>query len=749
MAGPINAISIILLYIEQKDQLDLTVVCVRFGPFRIECPPALLEPYLLTDYALGWTTAIDIEHELLIGKALELQLDAYFSLRVRQRRSNAYASRLDPASSEEPRILFVWREKRREAQQKDVVVECHRGTHGLIATTTMYSDSSSMSSISSIILRLMTGRQATGMRPDALQVGPNALPTVPAAVEHLLSSNDPPSDAEIPLLHELHALFSTHTMRLDDEIASLLSSRDSEKIHALEQLEDDRAVLQNRSRQVSGALSTIRRFPKEVLQEIFLNLIPDVGFMVLDPNQGAWAGSRVSSSWRSASRYPHLWTTFRITSGECGCIGGEGFGHRCPTFVRYKNPIAILQTALRYSGSCKLDLHVEIQFNDCAGNRSRIYSLLDVLMSHSERWACVSLVVPSELGKYLGGVRGKVPELRHLTFVGCDPKSSWEEVPRIRAFEVAPRLRKVSVENTFLCLNYPLLTSFTTKFSVYFRYHIPPLFVTQHCVDLVHLEANLVVPIDYDNHDVSTVNPPISNTSLTHLTINDPVLLASLSLPALLSLDVGEMSNFVLLPDFTFAIPALSGEPLADILKLVPCLTDLGIGFHTDSDAMARQVWRIEHVLAEFIKSLLEVVDGERHRLVPKLESIDFVSRIYWADWKFVGPDLVNMLCSRKRTMRRAWFQWSASRMARFPNLSHACIVALDEMKDEGLDIAICALDGGASVDMWYSFVSVVTQSMMFFTLHCRWKVADISTTERELLSLVDFELRFSEATLV
>ncbi|KAF9028492.1 hypothetical protein BDZ89DRAFT_1133635 [Hymenopellis radicata] len=75
-----------------------------------ECLP-LFRDLGVSNVSKQRTTAIDIEHELLIGKALELQLDAYFSLRVRQRRSNAYASRLDPASSEEPRILFVWREK--------------------------------------------------------------------------------------------------------------------------------------------------------------------------------------------------------------------------------------------------------------------------------------------------------------------------------------------------------------------------------------------------------------------------------------------------------------------------------------------------------------------------------------------------------------------------------------------------------------------------------------------------------------
>ncbi|KAF8912359.1 hypothetical protein CPB85DRAFT_608188 [Mucidula mucida] len=322
----------------------------------------------------------------------------------------------------------------------------------------------------------MTARQAPDMRS-------NAPPTVPASVKHLLASNELPSDAEISLLRGLCASFSAELTRLDDKSASLLSSSGSQKNCAFAQLEDDRVVLQNRLRQVLSALSTIRGFPQEILQEIFLNLIPDGGFMVLDPTQGAWAASCVCSSWRSASRYPQLWTTFRITYGGCGYIEGGSCIHRRPTFIRSKNPVAILQTALRYSGSYKLDWHLEIQYNDCVENRSRIHSLLDALMFHSRRWARISLAVPCELGTYLGAVQGKVPELRHLTFMGCDPKFLWKawrknNAPHmISAFAVAPKLTQVSVENALLQLNYVLLTSFTSKSSVYFLRAIPPLFV--------------------------------------------------------------------------------------------------------------------------------------------------------------------------------------------------------------------------------------------------------------------------------
>ncbi len=81
------------------------------------------------------------------------------------------------------------------------------------------------------------------------------------------------------------------------------------------------------------------------------------------------------------------------------------------------------------------------------------------------------------------------------------------------------------------------------------------------------MEANLIGPME-DYLIEATAEPSISNTSLTHLTINDPALLASLSLPALLSLDIGDIGynsclpfippsltyHSVLLPDCTFGI---------------------------------------------------------------------------------------------------------------------------------------------------------------------------------------------------
>ncbi|KAF9006377.1 hypothetical protein BDZ89DRAFT_1079666 [Hymenopellis radicata] len=499
---------------------------------------------------------------------------------------------------------------------------------------------------------------ATGTRPDALQHSPNALPTVPAALKNTLSSNDPLSARTI----------------------------------TFQRLKDDRTVLQDRSRQVLGALSAIRRFPKEVLQEIFVKLIPDAGFEVLDPEQGAWAVSRVCSGWRSASRHPHLWTTFRlITSERCACIGDGG-------------PVARLETALRYSGSCKLNFHVEFQHNDCVSNISRVQNLLDVLMAHSERWARVSLVLPSELGMHLVGVRGKMPELRCLTSVGFGR----DELPVIRAFEVAPQLRQVSVENALLCLNYPLLTSFTSKFNADFPHPVCPLFVIGHCMDLVHMDAYVGFMHDGDLE----IRTRISNTSLTRLTINDPALLASLSLPALLSLDIEDASNLSCLPfippfldasqcsltTLYFRNSTLSGAPLTDILSLIPSLTDLGIGFHTDSEAVAHEVPRVDRVLVQLMKNLSEVVDAQRHRLVPKLKNIEFVSAISRVEWRFVGPDLVDMLRSRKKTLRRAWFRCVASHVAGFSNFGDASVAAFREMKDGGLDIAICDLDGGGSL---------------------------------------------------
>ncbi len=145
--------------------------------------------------------------------------------------------------------------------------------------------------------------------------------------------------------------------------------------------------------------------------------------------------------------------------------------------------------------------------------------------------------IPTELAIYLERKFWKVPELQQLTIVGRDPKSSWEawgdNAPLIQAFRVAPKLRRVSAENIRLYINYPQLTSFTEKFSVYFPLPIPPVTVIECCVDLVHMEANLIGALGDPDFDAESVSRSFSNLSLTQFTANDPVLLAYLLLPAL------------------------------------------------------------------------------------------------------------------------------------------------------------------------------------------------------------------------
>ncbi|KAF9012919.1 hypothetical protein BDZ89DRAFT_1077193 [Hymenopellis radicata] len=538
---------------------------------------------------------------------------------------------------------------------------------------------------------------ARDTRPEALQDSPIALPTLSAPIEDLLSSNEPPSDADFPSLIEHRAVLSSHITRLDDELACIPASQDRRKT---EQLEKDRTVLQERLCQFRGALSTMRRFPKEVLQEIFLKLTHDgEGFAVLDPCQGAWLVSRVCRSWRAASRCPRLWTTFEITSA-----------HMRAGDPRPKNPVALLQTALRYSGSCSLDFRIEFTNRSCLVDRSRIQDVLDVLMVHSERWACASFTLSVDLGVHLLGVRGKVPELKRLTFVGEEVVDDDRSPAIIRAFEDAPKLTHATVETAHLELPYPQLRSFTWRSYADFPDPVDPLFVIRHCPNLVHLDSS----VETTDFDVETrpVILRIANTSLMHLAIKDPGLLASVSLPALVFLEVadrGAVSSLPFLAPFIHASKcsittlilrdsSLLGARLADILELVPCLKDLVLVIHSK----ATPVSRIDGVLLHLIEVLSEMADGRaQHRLVPNLESVGVFSRIVWEDqsWPCVGANLVGMLQSRRYegngAFRTACFLFGVrpSIGVVFPNFTGTVILALSKMRREGLDISLSGWD--------------------------------------------------------
>ncbi|KAJ7144307.1 hypothetical protein C8R44DRAFT_657769, partial [Mycena epipterygia] len=123
-------------------------------------------------------------------------------------------------------------------------------------------------------------------------------------VASLLSTNDPPSDIEIQQLRVLVGAWDAELAELDAQISKLavrLSELKAQRNHRYESLRCLRKVL-----------SPLRRFPPEILGEIFQyccqNSIATEGYSITDPLEAPLLLGHICSFWRTVSHNtPRLW----------------------------------------------------------------------------------------------------------------------------------------------------------------------------------------------------------------------------------------------------------------------------------------------------------------------------------------------------------------------------------------------------------------------------------------------------------
>ncbi|KAJ7218751.1 hypothetical protein C8J57DRAFT_970395, partial [Mycena rebaudengoi] len=120
----------------------------------------------------------------------------------------------------------------------------------------------------------------------------------------LLVSNNPPLDAEIPVIHGIIANEQSQLLDLDTQIAAL------QKI--LEPLVDERNATADRILRHQSVISVGRRVPPEILGEIFLFTLPSqegvVSHTTSCVDSSPWLVSRICSCWRKiALARPELW----------------------------------------------------------------------------------------------------------------------------------------------------------------------------------------------------------------------------------------------------------------------------------------------------------------------------------------------------------------------------------------------------------------------------------------------------------
>ncbi|KAF7346651.1 F-box domain-containing protein [Mycena sanguinolenta] len=228
-------------------------------------------------------------------------------------------------------------------------------------------------------------------------------------IARLLSTNDVPQDAHIPVIQQIISGAEERLRALDAYILPLQA--------ALAQLVQQRADIAEHLREHRAILSPVRRVPPELVCEIF-----DLSTAQSRDRIPPWQLGCISRTWRHyAVEYPPLWSYLTV-----------------PHFDLDENEITAclpaLESQLCRSGTALLDIAWPID------NRSPDSRILDLLLPHSNSWRTVAFwpEYDDAVLDWLEPVRSKLDSLQKLQ---VSPRACRQPVPDV--FTTAPNLHQV------------------------------------------------------------------------------------------------------------------------------------------------------------------------------------------------------------------------------------------------------------------------------------------------------------------
>ncbi|KAF7345517.1 F-box domain-containing protein [Mycena venus] len=216
----------------------------------------------------------------------------------------------------------------------------------------------------------------------------------------LLHTNEPPEHFETPFIHSVIAKTEARLQCIDDEISKL-----QEK---LDQLEKERASLTGYRTQNNGILSPLRRFPPEVLGEIFSRTLPSLDDEWdrgrFSTEHSPWLLTHINSRWRTiALSTPSLWSQVLIAYTQA----------RDPLTSAY--PLSLAEAQLQ----CAHTLKIHFDGRENGDSRTQI-QMFQLLSQHCSKWEELSLFLTSEIAPLLTALRGRLSSLRRL-WIQWDP----------------------------------------------------------------------------------------------------------------------------------------------------------------------------------------------------------------------------------------------------------------------------------------------------------------------------------------
>ncbi|KAJ7656815.1 hypothetical protein DFH06DRAFT_465563 [Mycena polygramma] len=259
------------------------------------------------------------------------------------------------------------------------------------------------------------GAPPLGSASDAVPNLESTFPNTSTDFAHLLSTNDPPLESDIPSIRDIISEGQQQIEAVDAQILCLHA--------ALAQLVRERDEIAQHHRNCGAILSPVRRMPPELICAIFALTLPKDDNFPAPP----WYLGHTCRTWRaSALGYPHLWSSITVPSSPLSA-------------VRF---LPILETQLLRSANAPLNVcwpdvqsHVDPR-------------LLRLILPHSDRWRtlCIYADRPNSerVLEWLQPTKGNLGRLEKLELVN----GRYTTIPDI--FSVTPSLRNVIVTDTEL-----------------------------------------------------------------------------------------------------------------------------------------------------------------------------------------------------------------------------------------------------------------------------------------------------------
>ncbi|KIY72728.1 hypothetical protein CYLTODRAFT_417727 [Cylindrobasidium torrendii FP15055 ss-10] len=445
-------------------------------------------------------------------------------------------------------------------------------------------------------------------------------------LSHLLRCNDAPGSVEISRIKLYEAKL---TMRLG------------------QQPQDD--VVQHLFR---PCMSAFRRFPLELLQEIFSWAHSSPAIQIFRQDEHIWTLGQVCRDWRSAARScPRLWARTLYIDVSCA--------------RQRREPVKLLKLALDQTGTT--DICFQFIEGDASDNTLR-EDLMALLLSKQSQWNNVSFQRMSVAGLAAAGDKIKsMGRLRSAHLELCS--AAQDAVPPILTLQSAPLLSCLRLNR--LNFDSVVMDSYEHLTAVKIHNSYAAVDATERGLDILRACLNLE-SLEMDPGRAywtgpPALNPPRVHSKLRTLITCDVGLLKCVVLPSLTVLGVtATASACAPLSGFVGAFPAIEkllsrskaelkvlhldncridATRMGDVLGAMPKLEELALTFDADMPSSNRATAK---GMAALVRSMLHGEDASP--LLPSLRKLlvrDFAGA---AGVRWINADFVELLKARTGT---------------------------------------------------------------------------------------------------